>query len=103
MEYTKEQYKTEFYLPAYKGQKERFAVSLIHFQHIRIILEVFFRCIVVATTVFTITLTDIFGKANVACSSIYLTKHRLLPQLGQVVLLPGRYFCKWNLYSLMVL
>lgn len=64
-EYTKEQYKTEFYLPSYKGQKEvTVAVFLINFQHIRIILEVFLRCIVVATTVFMITLADITGKAN---------------------------------------
>ena len=65
-EYTKGQYKTEFYLPSYKGQKEAIAASLIHFQYIRIILEVFLRCIVVATTVFVITLTNISGKANAA-------------------------------------
>ena len=57
------------------------------FQHIRIILEVFLRCIVVATTVFMITLADITGKANAALFINIPDKHRLLPQFGQVVLL----------------
>ena len=50
-------------MPAYKGQKG-VTYQISHFQHIRIILEVFLRCVMIAATVLVITLADIIGKAN---------------------------------------
>ncbi len=43
------------------------------------------------------------GNDTCASSSTYRVKQDFLPHRGQAVLLPGLYFWRWNLYSLMAL